>query len=132
MKRIANALLQVSGWLLIASLAGLFAAGAGGFFLPDEPGVWAFFTVSALGFILAVLLLLLGLALDEESDRRALIKLRNEPHPTIRFDPIEKEPDYNRSVTEWFFNGPELRHKGDDFRKGFDARAMVPPPGKKP
>tara|TARA_R110000824_G_scaffold401790_1_gene616470 strand:- start:51794 stop:52240 length:447 start_codon:yes stop_codon:yes gene_type:complete len=42
---------------------------------------------------------------------------------TIPYEPMEKDPGYNKAVLFWFFNGPELRKPSVDFEDAFNARS---------
>ncbi|WP_375188431.1 hypothetical protein [Sphingobium yanoikuyae] len=132
MRKTANGLLRVSGYLGIGGLIGLFLFGCISFFTTDSREVWGGFVISALALFLSILLLILGMWLHSEAEHREFIAFRDAPpRPTIPLVRLDKPDDYNRAVTSAFFNGPELRHKSEDFHHGFAARALVPPPGAK-
>jgi len=126
MRRIANGLITIGGCALLWSLIAMFVAGLMSF--AEASSAPPVFLAGAMGMILSILLLIVGFCIDSELDARDFEARRAAPVAKLPLEPREKPLGYNDDVNWWFGNGPERREKDDDFRHGFNARAVVPPP----
>ncbi len=132
MTKVANGILAYSFWAVLGGLAGLCFACIGFLFVGAHPIVGTSFIFASLICFTGIAACLIGLCLDRLAQELRDERARWMKHPLLTFDPHEKEPGYNRAVLGWFHEGPELRQPNDDFSRAFAARALVPPPVKKP